>query len=332
MTNMPPSGSNLRGAVDLSSLVNRSAPAASGSAGQNAPVTGAPVGGASAPSGAVAVPSLVLNGTDTNFGELLELSSRVPVIVGLWASWSEPSVALMAVMEKLIVGLGGQFVFARVDIDANPQLAQAFQAQSVPTVAAVITGQPVQLFNGPLAEEQISELLGRVVELAAQQGVTGTAEAADAEASTDSEPVPVPDEPLPPHHLEAYEAIEAGDYATAQVEYRTALAQNPNDTMAVAGLAQVSLLARLQGKTIDHIRNAAASAPDDLEAQLLVADLDLSGGHIEDAFDRLLRLFPAQPAPGRNSIRERILELFEVIGIDDPRVAPTRARLAALLY
>ena len=330
MTNMPPSGSNLRGAVDLSSLVNRASAGTPPVAPTGAPATGAPVGGAAAGSGAVTVPSLILDGTDTNFGELLELSSSVPVIVGLWASWSEPSTQLMAVLEKLITGLAGRFVLARVDIDTNPQLAQAFQSESVPTVAAVITGQPVQLFNGPLAEEQITEMLGRVLELAAQQGVTGTAEASDAAA--DAEPAAAVDEPLPPHHLEAYAAIETGDYATAQNEYRTALAQNPNDTMAVAGLAQVSLLARLQGKTLDQIRNGAASAPDDLDAQLLVADLDLSGGHIDDAFDRLLSLFPAQPAAGRNTIRERILELFEVVGAEDPRVAPTRARLAALLY
>jgi len=320
MTHLPPSGSNLRGAVDLSSLVNRAPKAAPGAA---------PAAAAGTPTGVVPVPSLVLDGTDANFGELLELSSRVPVIVGLWSSRSEPSTALMVVLEKLITDLAGRFLLARVDIDANPQLSQAFQAQSVPTVAAVITGQPVQLFNGPLEEEQIRDVLGRVLELAAQQGVTGTAEAPAASAEPAAEPV---EEPLPPHHLEAYAAIEAGDYATAQSEYRTALVQNPNDTMAVAGLAQVSLLARLQGKTIDQIRNGAASAPDDLEAQLLVADLDLSGGHIEDAFDRLLSLFPAQPAPGRNTIRERILELFEVIGQDDPRVPPTRSRLTALLY
>ncbi|WP_104191619.1 tetratricopeptide repeat protein [Cryobacterium sp. Y82] len=324
MTNMPPLGSNLRGAVDLSSLVNRAPAGTTPAASSGAPVAGA----AAAPSGAVTLPSLVLDGTDANFGELLELSSRVPVIVGLWASWSEPSTQLMVVLEKIVLGFAGKFVLARVDIEANPQLTQAFQAQSVPTVAAVITGQPVQLFNGPLGEEQISEVLGRVLELAAQQGVTGVAEAADA----DVEPVAAVPEPLPPHHLEAYTAIEAGDYATAQSEYRTALAQNPNDTMAVAGLAQVSLLARLQGKTIDQIRNGAASAPDDLDAQLLVADLDLSGGHIEDAFDRLLGLFPAQPAAGRNTIRERLLELFEVVGQDDPRVPPTRSRLTALLY
>lgn len=192
MTNMPPSGSNLRGAVDLSSLVNRAPAGTPPVAANGAPVVGAPVGAAAAPSGVVTVPSLVLDGTDTNFGELLELSSRVPVIVGLWASWSEPSTELMATLEKLISGLAGRFVLARVEIDANPQLAQAFQAQSVPTVAAVVTGQPVQLFNGPLAEEQIAEVLRRVLELAAQQGVTGTAEASD--AVVDAEPTADVDE------------------------------------------------------------------------------------------------------------------------------------------
>lgn len=321
MTPMPPSGSNLRGAVDLSSLVNRPAAAAPGTAG---PAAGAPAG----PGATVPVPALVLDGTDANFGELLELSNTVPVLVDLWAEWCEPCKQLTPVLEKLVAEYAGRFLLARVDVDTNPQLSQAFQAQSIPTVAAVIGGQPVQLFNGALPEAQIREVLERVLELAAEQGVTGTAQASEAPAAP-AEPV---DEPLPPHHLEAYEAIERGDYETARAEYRTALAQNPNDTMAVAGLAQASLLGRLQGKTLDEIRGAAAGAPEDLQAQLLVADLDLSGGHVDDAFDRLLTLFPAQDTAGRNVIRERILELFEVIGTEDPRVAPTRKRLTALLY
>jgi len=322
MTNAPLSGSNLRGAVDLSSLVNK--PAATGPQGVAPATPGTPA----SPEGTVTVPSLVLNGTDANFGEILELSNTVPVLVDLWAEWCEPCKQLTPVMEKLVTDYAGKFVLAKVDVDSNPQLSKAFQAQSIPTVAAVINGQPVQLFNGALPEAQIREVLERVLELAAQQGVTGTAQTTEVAPEVE-EPV---EEPLPPHHLEAYEAIERGDFETARAEYRIALAQNPNDTMAVAGLAQASLLFRLQGKTLDEIRGAAAAAPQDLEAQLLVADLDLSGGHVDDAFDRLLTLFPGQDAAGRNSIRERILELFEVIGNEDPRVAPTRKRLTALLY
>ena len=321
MTVVPPAGANLRGAVDLSSLVNRPAAAAPG------------VSTGTAPDGAVAgvvpVPNLVLEGTDTNFAELLELSKIVPVIVDLWANWSEPATQLTPVIENLIREYNGRFVLATVDIDTNPQLAQAFQATSVPTLAAVINAQPVQLFDGVLPVVQIREVLERVLELAAQHGVTGVAEAAESPDGPPAEPV----EPeLPPHHREAYEAIERGDYAAAIDIYKLALARDPRDTMAAAGLAQVSLLDRLKGKTIAEVRSAAADDPGNLDAQLLVADLDLSGGHIEDAFDRLLGLFPAQDAAGRNVIRQRILELFEVVGTDDPRVPPARKRLTALLY
>ena len=320
MTVVPPAGANLRGAVDLSSLVNRPpAPAAPGT-------TGAP-GGAVA--SVVPVPNLVLEGTDTNFAELLELSKLVPVIVDLWAAWSEQATQLTPVMENLIREYNGRFVLATVDIDTNPQLAQAFQATSVPTLAAVINGQPVQLFDGVLPVVQIREVLERVLELAAQHGVTGVA---DAGAAPEGEPAEPVEPELPPHHREAYDAIERGDYAAAIDIYKLAIARDPRDVMATAGLAQVSLLSRLQGKTIAEVRAAAADDPDDLDAQLLVADLDLSGGHIEDAFDRLLGLFPGQDQAGKNAIRQRMLELFEVVGTDDPRVPPARKRLTALLY
>jgi putative thioredoxin len=189
----------------------------------------------------------------------------------------------------------------------------------------------VQLFTGAIPESQVREVLQRVLQLAAEHGVTGVAVAPE-QTEEPAEPETPAEPELPPLHLEAYDAIERGDYAAAITLYKTAVAQDPRDQMAIAGLAQVSLLARLQGKTVAEIRSAAAAGPDDLEAQLLVADLDLSGGHIEDAFDRLLQLFPQQEPAGKNKIRERILDLFEVIGREDPRVAPTRSRLTALLY
>jgi putative thioredoxin len=320
MTNVPPSVGNLRGAVDLSSLVNRPAPGA------------AVAGGGAAQGSAVPVPSLILEGTDTNFSQILELSMAVPVLVDLWAEWCEPCKQLTPVLERLVAEFAGRFVLATVDVDTTPQLAQAFQAQSIPTVAAVIGGQPVQLFAGALPEAQVRDVLQRLLELAAQHGVTGVADSADASAepAADAEAPAQPE--LPPHHQAAYDAIDRGDYQTAISEYKAALASDPRDQMAVAGLAQVNLLARLQGHTLDSIRNQAASAPQDLDAQLLVADLDLSGGHVQDAFDRLLELFPSQDAAGKNLVRERLLEYFEVVGTEDPRVAPTRARLAALLY
>jgi len=318
MSDATPPGAQLRGAVDLSALVNRPA--------ENAQ-----------PSGATqTLPSLMFDGTDANFAQFLELSSSVPVIVDLWATWCEPCKQLSPILEKLVAEYAGRFVLVKVDVDTNPQLMQAFQAQSIPTVAAVIGGRPVALFTGAPSEQQVRDVLEPVLALAAQNGVTGHATVepgADAETPDESDAAAEPEpEPLPPLHQEAYDAIERGDYDAAISAYRTAIAQDPRDQLAVAGLAQVSLLGRLQGHSLDEVRSAAAAKPNDIDAALAVADADLSGGHVEDAFDRLLGLFPALDADGKNATRERLLEYFEIVGIDDARVNRARARLTGLLY
>ncbi|SEA88106.1 tetratricopeptide repeat protein [Leifsonia sp. 21MFCrub1.1] len=319
MSNVPPPPTNLRGAVDLSSLVNRP-PAGEAPAGES-------------PAGALTLPSLFFEGTDANFNDFIDLSMRVPVVVDLGTERSDQWKQFTAVLDRVVAGFGGRLVLVKVDVDANAQLAQAFQAQSVPAVAALVAGRPVQLFVGALPESQISDVFEQLLQLAAQNGVTDTVTveggaAPDADAAAE----PAPEPPLPPLHAEAYDAIERGDYDGAIRAYRTAIAQDPRDTLAVAGLAQVSLLARLSGHTADELRSAGAQAPDDVDAQLGVADLDISGGHIDDAFDRLLTLFPKLDANGKETVRTRILDYFEIVGVDDPRVGKARARLASLLY
>lgn len=308
MSDPTPTG-GLRGAVDLSALVQRQ---------QAQPSDGAPASG----------DRIVFATDDAAFGTTLELSRTVPVVVALWASWSEQSTELVGTLERLVRARDGRLVLATADADRSPQLVQAFQAQAIPTVVALVAGQPVPLFAGVQPEDVIEQVFDQLLELAAQHGVSGRI-APEGDGDAPQEPV---EEPLPPLHQEAYDAIERGDYEAAASAYRTAIAQNPRDALAVAGLAQANLLRRLQGKTLDAIRNAAASAPDDLDAQLDVADLDLSGGHVEDSFDRLLTLFPKLDADGKKRVRERLVELFEVVGTEDPRVTAARRRLTNLLF
>lgn len=332
MTNVPPTPSGLRGAVDLSSLVDRAQrPAAQRPAAQ-APA-GAPAGVPGTESdAALTVPSLVIDVTDQSFQDVLELSTVVPVIVDIWAEWCGPCKQLSPILEQLTAEYDGQLVLAKVDADTNPQLVQAFQAQSIPTVAALIGGRPLGLFVGALPEAQVRDVFEQVLQAAEQNGVSGRVTvdgAAPADTAEQGEPEP---EPLPPHHQAAYDAIEQGDYATAIQEYTTAIAQDPHDQMAVAGLAQVSLLDRLNGRTADEIRTAAGNAPDDVAAQLAVADLDISGGHVGDAFGRLLDLVPTVFGDDREALRVRLVEYFELIGAEDPRVVAARRRLANALY
>lgn len=312
----PPPGSVLRGGLDLSSLRNRpQAPAAPTESD------------ASSSSGAPAA-SLIFDVTDASFGQVLELSRTVPVVVDLWAEWCGPCKQLSPVLEKVVTELAGKVVLAKVDVDANPQLAQGFRAQSIPMVVALVAGQPVPLFTGAVPEQQVRDVLAQLLQLAAQHGVTGTVPV-DGAVDAAEEPA---EAPLPPLHAEAFAAIEEGDYPRAISAYERALAENPRDDDARAGLGQVRLLDRVQGADLQAARDAAAAAPTDLSAQFLVADLDVAGGHVDDAFARLLDLFQALPSDDRGPVRERLLELFGLVGDDDARVIRARSRLASLLF
>lgn len=305
MTDLPPT--QLRGAVDLSALVSEKR-------GE---------GSQKSSSGGVPVDSLVFDSDDAGFGQILELSRSVAIVVELFVG--SPS----ATLERIILGFGGKLVLVRVDARLNPQLVQAFQAVAAPTVAAVIGGRPVALYEGELPEVEAKKVFDQVLVLAQQNGVNGAATVEQEGQETPDAPV---EEPLPPHHQAAFDAIDRGDFASAIHEYRTAIAQDPQDLLAVAGLAQVSLLDRLQGTVAADIRSAAADGPDDVEAQLAVADLDVSGGHLDDAFSRLLGLFPRLDPPGRDAVRVRMLSYFEIAGGDDPRVVNARRALTSLLY
>ncbi|HEU4465312.1 MAG TPA: tetratricopeptide repeat protein [Agromyces sp.] len=319
MTNAvpPQQPANLRGAVDLSALVHRDERRADAAPGGDA--------AGRAPGGVVVATD------DQGFGQVLELSRTVPVVVALWASWSEQSVQLVETLERLVRARAGRLVLAAADADQSPQLVQALQARAIPTLVALVGGQPVPLFEGVQPDDVIEQVFDQLLEIAERNGVNGRVPADDETAEPGEAEEPV-EAPLPPLHQEAFDAISRGDFAAAASAYRTAIAQDPRDDLAVAGLAQANLLGRLQGKTLDEIRNRAASAPEDLDAQLDVADLDLSGGHVDDAFARLLDLFPKQDPDGKNTVRERLLELFQVVGVEDPRVTAARRRLAMLLY
>jgi putative thioredoxin len=251
----------------------------------------------------------------------------VPVIVELYGAGIAPALG------PIVESYGGRLVLATVDAQANPGIAEAFQVREVPAAAGILGGRPVPLFVGTPADEQVRQVFDQLLQVAQQNGITGALDpnalAPDGDAPEPGEPV---EEPLPPLHQEAFDAISTGDYAGAVAAYRKAIAQNPRDTLAVAGLAQASLLQRLDGAVADDLRAAAAAAPASAAAQLAVADLDVSGGHLDDAFARLLDLFPSLDGEGREAVRSRLLEYFEIAGADDPRVAAARRRLTLLLY
>lgn len=315
---------NLRGAVDLSALkarAQRPAPAAGSAAG---PGDG---GGAGTPS------PWVVEGSDARINQLAQLSGQVPVILQLWASYSETSQQMIDLMSERVHARGGRIALATIDIDASPQIAQAFAVEGVPATFALIKGQPVPLFTGAKPASQIDAFFDELLQVAEANGVTGSlsggddagGEGQDADAA-DAEPA------LPPLHQEAVDAIDAGDFDRAAAAYRRALAESPADNDAAVGLVQVELLQRLDGADADAVRAAAAQQPDDLEAQLIVADLDISGGHVEDGFSRLITFIGRSAGDEKETARARLVQLFDVVGATDPRVTRARSALARVLF
>ncbi|MPY09426.1 tetratricopeptide repeat protein [Arthrobacter bussei] len=309
---MPPSSMNLRGAVDLSALKARADAAAR-------PAPARPASAAPSP--------YVVEVTEQTFPQLVQLSSQVPVVVNLRAIWSDQSNQVTAVLEAATVAADGSMLLANVDLQAQPQIAQAFQAQGAPTVVAVVKGQPVPLFEGALPEQQILAYLDELMKVAEANGVTGS-------LNDGSQPAPAEAEkpPLPPLHQEAFDAIEEGDYPTAAAAYRRALAEQPADADAKAGLAQVELMQRVQDLDAADVRRRGADGPDDVQAQLAVADLDLTGGHVEDAFQRVITFIGRTAGEDRETARKRLLDLFDVVGVTDPRVVKARGALARALF
>jgi putative thioredoxin len=317
MSQTPRSSVPLRGAVDLAAV------AAASQRREQAAARAAD--GAAAGAG-----SVVVDVNEVDFQDVvLEQSMTVPVVVDLWADWCGPCKQLSPVLERLAREYAGRFLLAKVDVDANPRLAQVFQAQSIPMVVAVVKGQPVPLFQGALPEQQVRAYLDELLRVAEANGVTGVL-AGDGEANADAAE---PEEaPLPPLHQQAFDAIDAGDLDAAIVAYEKALAQNPADEMATAGLAQVKLLQRTTGIDPQAARDAAAQSPTDADAQIVVADLDVMGGHVDDAFARLVDTVRVTAGDDREKVRSHLVELFTVVGPTDDRVIKARRALTSALF
>jgi putative thioredoxin len=304
------------GAIDLSALRKPAgAPTAPGAPG--------------AQSGGGAGGLYVLNVSEANFqADVIERSIQAPVVVELWSPRSQGSNALGAVLIQLSTEYAGKFLLARVDVDANPQIAQAFGVQAVPVVIAILRGQPVPLFQGVLGEPEVRQYLDQLLTVAVANGITGRAEPVGSVVSSDAE---AEEEAPNPRYEKAENAVAAGDLDDAIAAYEELLKETPADAEAKSGLARVQLVKRTQDVPAD-VRTRAADNPTDVEAQLLVADVDLMGGHVDDAFARLISTVQATAGDERNTVRLHLLELFEVVGADDERVIKARRRLMAALF
>ncbi|MCA0251018.1 MAG: tetratricopeptide repeat protein [Actinobacteria bacterium] len=265
--------------------------------------------------------SYVLEVDEQSFEATIQLSLRHPVVVELYSPRADAQ-ELSDDLVALANAAGGKYLLARVNVDAAPQIAAAFGVQAVPTVIGVVGGQLAPLFQGTRPRAEVEAIIAQLLQAAAGAGVVGIAEpvSIDADAGPD------------PRFAAADEALSAGDFAQAVVEFDQILAQTPNDPEAKAGRAQAALLARVSALDPAQVLADAAARPVDVETQLAAADTELMGGATQQAFDRLLELIRNTAGPDRETARLRLLELFETVGNADPAVLKARRDLMSALF
>jgi len=307
MTTQPNPNLALRGAVDLGALAAARQAQEQAAARKSDP----------------AASKVIIDVTEATFeADVIAASQAVPVIVDLWASWCGPCKQLSPILEKLAVEYAGRWLLAKVDVDAEQQIAAAFRVQSIPTIVAVIGGQVLPMFQGALPEPQVRQYLDEVLRVAEQAGVTGTV----APGAPEDAAQPLED----PRWDQAADAIEAGDWDGAAALYEQLRAVDPEQ--AEAALAQVALARRTDGVDPQAAIAAADADPGDLEKAKAAADVEVARGDAEAAFDRLLAVVRASAGDAKAAARDALVELFGLVGDADPAVIAARTKLANALF
>jgi putative thioredoxin len=265
---------------------------------------------------------------EQNFSSVLESSMNAAVLLAFYSGSRSPeSVRLADDLQTLSNEFEGRFLLGRVDVDANPQIAQAVQVPSVPYVFLVAQGRPMPLLQAAAPIDDLRAAITQVLQQLTTSGFAGRHHPRSGEVDAETG-----EETLDPRYAPAQDALERGDIDAAVAEYQKLVDANPADTEAAAGLAMAQVLKRTSGVDLNAARAAAAASPDDVDAQTLVADLDLLGGHVDDAFNRLIDVVRRTSEDDRDRARTHLIGLFSAVGNDDPRVQRARRDLASALF
>ena len=336
--NMNPGVFSLAGAVDLESVKRRveaqakqAARAAESSSVNNA---------GSAPKAG----GYVIDVNEQSFQSMVQTSVSFPIVLLLWQHSDESYYEVAQKLADAVNSLDGRMQLARIDADESPNIVQALRARELPSMYGLVGGRPMPIVNGLPSDEEMQQIctviLPKLVQVAEQSGVAGTApfiespddstldDSDESESKSESSSI----EKVPPAHKKAHELAIQGDYEGAAREYAKVMEADPHDVLAAREHAKALLLARNVNTNVAEVRKSAGDNPDDVNAQLAVADVDMIDGHIEDAFDRLLDFLVAKHRNDFDTVRSRMLEYFAMLPADDERLKRARRRLSILLY
>jgi len=235
------------------------------------------------------------------------------VVLLAWSVRSAQSKEILETLGKLMAADKDAWILGTVDVDSQPQVAQALQIKSVPVAIAIIAEQLLPLFESVPPADQVRLVINKLLELAAQKGVGSAPEG----------PTEIPKEA-------AYAAMEKGDYKAAKISYEAWLKRKPNEAVAVVGLAQVNLMLRIDG--LDPVLTLKNAKDDDLNSQLMCADIQVASGDLSGAFDRLLAVIKLKKDGEADKAKAHLIALFNLVDPTDPRLVKARGELASVLF
>jgi putative thioredoxin len=292
--------------------------------------------------------SAFIRETDTQRFEtdVIQASMQTPVIVDFWAPWCGPCKQMMPVIEKVVTEAAGAVHLVKVNIDANPELAQVFRVQSVPMVYAFFKGQPVDGFVGARLESELRAFVDKLKKLS---GVVPSPEAVDVSKTM----------------ALADQYFRDEKYTDALVEYSNVLDQAPDNMDAMAGIgwcfvaqrnaeALPEFIASLDDTQKKHPRIAGLSFiaaqmdngggdAEDLSAKLLknpadhqsrfdLARVKMAALDIESAIEALVELIRRDREWQEQKARQYLLQILDALGAPHPLAAWGRRRLSAVLF
>ena len=249
--------------------------------------------------------------------EFVAKSKEQVVVLLAWSARSTQSKEILETLGKLEKADNGSWLLGTVDVDSQPQVAQALQIKSVPVAIAIIAEQLLPLFESVPPADQVRLVINKLLELASQKGV-GAAPVGETEI------------PMEAEEEAAYAALEKGDYKAAKLSYEAWLKRKPNEQVAVVGLSQVNLMLRIEG--LDPVLTLKNAKVDDLTSQLMCADIQVASGDYQAAFDRLLQVIKSMAGEDRDKAKNHLISLFNLVDPADPRLIKARAALASALF
>jgi putative thioredoxin len=264
--------------------------------------------------------SSVPEATVENFMETFVSISKIkPVVLLAYSPRSKASIDLRDLIYSMCEEDQQTWAFGAINADAQPQLAQALQIQSVPMAIAFVDEQPLALFDRVYPREQIALVITKLFEVAKERGLNVS--------------VPeVKETPFEPEEVAALSALENGDYSGAAMAYRNWLQRKPDEIMARIGLAQCELMMRVAGLNPAMAISDADAHEGDVTKQLMASDIEIAQGQQKRAFERLITFIRNSSGDDRKKAKEHLLLLFQLVDPSDPDLIRARNELASALF